>query len=210
MTHFLVSQLSHYAADVQYMVSHEEFRLVASLVQFYDAEVLQRQVLRCGPGGECGGRAHSADCAAQCSALALLCVQHIRYALGLVPHAVLQQTARYPDMVRAMTASLSPSASYLEVHARRSEWLAQRVELQNGLESSQAARVRVHYVTYASHHTDDLETLLISAKLSGVDLTVSVCVIMCYFAVLAEMRFYVIAHCRCWAWAFRSPATPTK
>jgi hypothetical protein len=112
----------------------------------------------------------------------------------------LQEVGLYPDVVDTMATSLQP-ARYQNVQERRISWQTQRRSLRERLTSMAAAEEstsanagstadsviarllsetapvarppRVHFVTYSSDDGPGLQNLLFSAKLAGVNITVS-------------------------------------
>ena len=102
-----------------------------------------------------------------------------------------QEGCVYPDMVRAMARSVRTS-TFEEVAVRRQQWHAQRERLAERIALSMARNLaivgtegdpsalldephdlhRVHYVTFASDHTEGLQNLLMSAELAGIHIEV--------------------------------------
>ena len=156
-------------------VSPKEYHYTARMLKYYRRVVLEKQVSRCAvyhAGDGCEGAVSDAVCEALCSESALTSLSILQYSVQYTPAIMQQMTGNYSEMAQAMTLAVSSDAlQYSTVRQSRIEWFDQRRQIAHWPDHQRAARV--HYVTFASNHTADLETLLLSAKLAGVEITVS-------------------------------------
>ena len=124
-------------------------------------------------------------------------LQSILLPLHIAISSLWQETASYHHLVSSMQASLGED-SFVDVDLRRKQWLMQRRYLNRMMQVAQATAtaasavrlvshnpipspaevriediVRVHVVTYSSEDNDDLQALLTSAYLAGIEVQVS-------------------------------------
>ena len=128
-------------------------------------------------------------------------LQSILLPLHIAISSLWQETASYHHLVSSMQASLGED-SFVDVDLRRKQWLMQRRYLNRMMQVAQATAtaasaasavrlvshnpipspaevriediVRVHVVTYSSEDNDDLQALLTSAYLAGIEVQVSI------------------------------------
>jgi hypothetical protein len=180
------------------MLPHLELVFTLTTLELYEEYLLSS---RAREGIACPGAAGFLPGSATCPDTELrrrsASVEKILRAVRLARVGLAQELSIYPDVVRAMEASLQPSTSR-EVQARRRAWYLQRTELQQavlgrreifpGTDSdisgttapiisddsnhTTARPPHVHFVTYASEHGPGLQNLLLSAELAGIHIEV--------------------------------------
>ena len=120
-----------------------------------------------------------------------------------------QESASYPDLLNSMHASLGEE-SFVDVDRKRKQWLRQRRYLNKMIEVAQSTTasshppvvptsaevriediVRLHVVTYSSEDNDDLQSLLISAFLAGIEIEVLPSTLLSYLMLNIQ---YLLMH----------------
>lgn len=170
--------LQHYKALLQ-----EELREMGYLPHGFEesAELRMHDLERAVDAMECDDRIR---CEYIKSLHAILLPLHIAIS------SLRQETASYPDLLNSMHASLGEE-SFVDVDCKRKQWLRQRRYLNKMMEVAQSTSasihptvvptsaevriediVRLHVVTYSSEDNDDLQSLLISAFLAGIEIEV--------------------------------------
>jgi hypothetical protein len=180
------------------ILPHLELVLTLATLELYEEHLLSAPTHRTSNTSACvdaTGAPSTVDNCVDSESLPHSAVEQILRAIRLARVGLSQELSVYPDVVRAMEASLRPSTSH-EVQARRRLWFAQRGELRQVLLNNKGAtdgtskgRVstaeshnpsgtvllpapRVHFVTYASEHGPGLQNLLLSAELAGISIEV--------------------------------------
>jgi hypothetical protein len=180
------------------ILPHLELVFTLALLELYEEHLLSSPAPRTHNTSACvdaTGASSAADDCVNSESLPHSAVEQILRAIRLARVGLSQELSLYPDVVRAMEASLRPSISH-EVQARRKLWYAQRAELRQLLANSSGATgdttlghassadthnpsgtllptsPRVHFVTYASEHGPGLQNLLLSAELAGIHIEV--------------------------------------
>ena len=127
-----------------------------------------------------------------------------------------QETASYPDLVNSVHASLGEE-SFIDVDWKRKQWIRQRRYLNKMIEVAQSTTttasfpssrpivstsaevriqdiVRLHVVTYSSEDNDDLQALLTSAFLAGIDIEVLPSTLLKEFVQFYNFFFFAFNH----------------
>lgn len=100
-------------------------------------------------------------------------MDRMEVAVSTAQAALYQETASYDEMIRAFRVSLNPEL-FSVIQRRRQEWQAQRAVLRQKLAGSLASNdVTIRFATFASKRGPELESLILSAQISLINLQVS-------------------------------------
>lgn len=155
-----------YASKFSYIITHEEMYYTSLLLQYYMDKIIDPVLLK---------TVKDDLLCPHILGYKVLCISEEsarinKLTMLLTQNSILENTASYDQMIK-IYSKMFQVESYNIIYHRRNVWKEQKKTLELLL---QKKALKVHFVTYATKKTEGLQNLLTSAKISNIDLKVSI------------------------------------